>query len=257
MYKYLRSEITQWKTQQIRDYMNTTEKILKRAESKSKSVVRLLDSLSTEMYELSELFREMDIQESQLTAKLENGMSWRSHKSNQFELFGPRPANAWQYGVDLFKHWAVFSKAQRVLVDSQIKDLTREVKNCAQKFRKGVVDSQITINGDFIYRQKNFIKRKVEMVNGKSVHEWGIPKEMAGNPKVRNAILKKEKWAWSLVSFEDSCRFRHLKSYFESTNECLLMQVENFRMFINSLYYSRFRNCFETLADHLFLLKKF
>lgn len=228
MYKYLRSEITQWKTQQIRDYMNTTEKILKRAESKSKSVVRLLDSLSTEMYELSELFREMDIQESQLTAKLENGMSWRSHKSNQFELFGPRPANAWQYGVDLFKHWAVFSKAQRVLVDSQIKDLTREVKNCAQKFRKGVVDSQITINGDFIYRQKNFIKRKVEMVNGKSVHEWGIPKEMAGNPKVRNAILKKEKWAWSLVSFEDSCRFRHLKSYFESTNECLLMQVENF-----------------------------
>lgn len=256
-YKYLRSEVSQWKTEQIKAYLNTTEKILKRVESKSKTVISLMDSLSAELYELSETFREMDIQESQLTAKLQHGMGWRSHKSNQFELFGSRPANAWQYGVDLFRQWSVFGKAQRVLVDSQIKDLTREVKNCAQGFRRRIVEDQISLNADFIYRQKNFITRKVNLINSKSVDLWGLPSEFIRNSKVRNAILKKEKWAYSLVSFEDSCRFRHLKSYFDSTNECMLMQIENFRMFVNSIYYSRFRNCFETLADHLFLLKSF
>jgi regulator of replication initiation timing len=251
------SEKIQWKIGEVRKYLNKEEFIMHRLETQMSAISKTLSTLSSEILQLSELFKQLEIQEDMITSKLGLGISWKSKKKNEKKKKENSTSNAWQFGIDICKKWSLFTSMQKTVFENEFSVYTKDIWKKYRNLDTKIFKDQETINGDFIYREKNFKSEKTSLINKSPVEKWELQERWDGNEALIQALKEGKKWAVDVVKPRRSRLFWHFSDYFRSSNKSSFLQFENFRMHINCCYYKAFKKWNRWMKDAVFLITDF
>jgi hypothetical protein len=259
--RILKSELIQWKSLQCKEYLKTKHQILGRLKEQISKVVSLLEKLSSETLCLSYIFRELDIQETTLNFKMKHGFSWRKELQafNEACMEGREtvPPNAWQFGVQMCNKWSIAERIKSISLKKELKIPTDFICLGSKSISEDVFDSQEILNADYIYEQKKLRQKKQKLLEKKRYTEWGLYEKFGENDRIIHWLNSGESWVKSLMCWQEETFLRHFKAVFEVRNSSSFLQLENFQMFENSLFYQKFLKISQTLRENLELISTF
>lgn len=259
--RILKSELIQWKSQECRQYLKTKGQILKRLEEQICKIVTLLDKLSAETLGLSYIFRELDIQETSINYKMKFGLSWKrelkAFRDACLEGRETPPPNAWQFGVEMCNRWSVAERIKSLTIKKELRVATDLIRKGSLSLSSEVFEAQEVLNADFIYEQKSFREKQHHLLEKKKYQDWGLHPKFCENDRIIHWLRSGEGWVKKLMCWDRQSLLRHYKGIFEVSNSSSFLQLENFQMFENSLFYQKFMKISKTLRDGLDLLSSF
>lgn len=253
------SEELQWKTNQVRNYLNKKQFIFNRLELQMGVVSQALSTLSKELLQMSELFRELDIQEDLISTKLSLGANWKAKSKKQAEddPESKSSASAWKFGIKITKKWSLFIRSQKTIFEKQLETLTQGMWKEYQSLDKRLFKDQENINGDYMYRERNLRNEKLYLATKSPPEKWGLGDEWQGNQPLVESIRAGKRWAVDLLLPQKSRLFWHYTDYFRKSNQSSMLQLENFRMHVNCCYYKAFRGWVDWARESAFLVTQF
>lgn len=251
------SEVVQWKISEIRKYLNKKEFIMHRLETQMSSVNKILESLSLEILQLSEIFKQLEIQETAISSKLKLGVNWQKKQAQGEQQPKAAASNAWGFGIDICKKWGLFVRLQKTVFENEFEVYTKGIWRKFRNLDNKIFKDQETINGDFLYRERNFKGEKLNLVKKYPVERWELDDRWVGNERVVAAIKGGEKWAADLVKPARSRLFWHFSDYFKSSNKSSFLQLENFRMHVNCCFFKAFKKWNKWMKEAAFLMTDF
>lgn len=259
--KILKSELIQWKTAKCSKYLQTKSLIFKRMEDLLKTISVLHQTLSEKMLQLSDLFRELDFQETSLQFKMRHGFGWKRELEkfrNDCAQGKTRPqTNAWQFGNQLAKQWSIFQKINSLSFERDLRLPTHLLRKTGESLEQRGFSAQETINTEYIYEQKKLRSKKKKLLHSKGIKDWGVCESVKNRDKVIRGLEKGERWGWGLMCWPKSSLMRHLKGLFETGNSAKFLQLENLQMLENSLFVKKFRKIKKEMNENMKLLLEF
>ena len=259
--KILKSELIQWKSQKCKKYLEVKAQILKRLEEKLKTICSLHEQLSEKFLQLSDIFRELDFQETAIQFKVKHGFGWKEELQNftrDCALGKGKPQqNAWQFGVKMSKQWSIFQKISALTVEREMGLPTHLLRKTGESLADRAFLHQESINAEYIYEQKKLRLKKKKLLKSKGVKDWGVCESVQRRDKVIRGLEKGERWGWGLMCWERSSLMRHFKGLFETSNSATFLQMENLQMLENSMFVHRFQNIKNSLQRNFRLLTEF
>ena len=234
---------------------------MERLESQLKEVCDLLNKVSTKTLKLSYLFRELDYQETSINFKMKHGFSWKK-KLQQFKEDcaagrDTKQPNAWQFGVEMCNRWSITQKIQSIMLENELRISSNVIRKGGQSIYKEVFEPQEQLNTEYIYEQKLLREKKFKLLQKNKFNDWKLMDKFRNNQKIIHWLKSGEIWTRALMCWEESSSMRHFKGIFEIKNSASFLQLENFQMFENSLFYKKFLNISQTLKKHFALITEF
>jgi hypothetical protein len=259
--KILKSELIQWKAIKCSKYLQTKYHILKRLEEHIASISALHQQLSEKMLQLSDIFRELDFQETSLQFKMRHGFNWKVELEkfrNEFSHGKSRPqTNAWQFGTKMAKKWSIFQKINSLILEKELKLPIHLLRKTSESLQQKGFMNQETMNSEYIFEQKKLRSKKKKLLKSRGVKDWEVCEAVKNRQKVIRGLEKGERWGWGMMCWKQSSLMRHLKGIFENSNSAIFLQLENLQMLENCLFVRKFQKIKKELEGNIQLLLEF
>ena len=259
--KISKAEIVQWKTVQAKKYLERKTRVLKRLDNQFEKIKDTLSKLSENVLQLSDIFKELDLQETAMDYKISAGLNWRKQweaDKNEIKLGNKQHSeNAWQFGVDMCKQWSIYTKLQETILKEEMIKGVKLMKEGDTNLLEKVFCTQEQINTEFIYEMKKFNLKKKEIIRKKKIEELPITDEFKNNKEFIELLKKEDKLCSKMIMKEKTDSLYHMGLYFENSNNLSFLQMQNIRMFFNSLFDKKFDRWKDILKLHANLLFEF
>ena len=250
-----------WRSKQCKSYLEVKCQILKKVHAQVDEICGLHERLSLGYLQLADLFRELDYHATALEFKWVHTLDWKKkYKEFRKQLREgasvPR-SNAWRQAMRMAKQWGVFQKVWQVELQ---RDLIRPVQLFAESCRsiqKDVFEVQEAINHEFLFEEKRLNQKKQKLLATRDPRDWALYDNLHNRADVVEGLLRGERWGLDVVCWQHSSLVRHLKGVFENTNFASLFQLQNLRMFEQSLLSNNFLDIRNSLEKHKSLLLDF
>ena len=259
--KILKSELIKWKSLSCQKYLQTKANILKRLEDKIQSIQNLHRKMSQKLLQLTDLFRELDFQETALQFKVTHGFNWKKELETFRKecLDGKKKpqTNAWQFGIQMSKQWSIFERVSSIILEKNLRQPVHLLRKTSESLDERTFAIQEQTNAEYIYEQKKLRMKKKKLLRSRGVKDWEINEMVNQRQKVIRGLEKGERWGWGVMCWEQSSLMRHLKGLFESSNSASFLQMENLQMLENSMIVKKFDIIKKLFKKNLKLLVDF
>lgn len=252
-------ELTNWKTEQCRMFLEAKTAILSRVETQIDKIAALHDQLSQRYLKLADLFEKLKKQDILLDLKFKHSKKWDKEYQQLFRsVKNIKVPSVWNLGQKLCKKLSMLQSMNLMQLRAKLRVPFDLLQKSIESLKNRTYESQKTINFNVLTEHKKLLKEKKRVFESNKIRNWSLHPMYPEKSKMTHltSILKNnKKWKWDLICWEKSSLMRHLEAYHKNSNNDFVFQLEHLKIFEKYIFDIKFMEIkkFFSHSNSLFL----